>query len=62
MFHKSTCNWPQNERAADLYMAQANVPVRKTGHIPTPKLIRGGWAMQEDHTSLATIGKMVVSI
>jgi hypothetical protein len=26
------CIWAQDERPADLHMAQPNVPVRKTGH------------------------------
>jgi hypothetical protein len=42
-------------------MAQPNVPVSKTGQFPPAKLVRGGRAMQGDHT-LATIGKLVVSI
>jgi hypothetical protein len=37
------------------------VPVSKTGHIPPARLVRGARAMQGDHT-LATIGKLVVSI
>jgi hypothetical protein len=28
------CTWAQDERPADLHMAQPNVPVIKTGHIP----------------------------
>jgi hypothetical protein len=55
------CTWAQDERPADLHMAQPNVPVSKTGQIPPAKLVRGGRAMQGDHT-LATIGKLVVSI
>jgi hypothetical protein len=51
----------QDERPADLHMAQPNVPVSKTGHIPPAKLVHGGRGMQGDHT-LATIGKLVVSI
>jgi hypothetical protein len=51
----------QDERPADLHMAQPNVPVSKTGHIPPARLFRGGRAMQGDHT-LATIRKLVVSI
>jgi hypothetical protein len=55
------CTWAQDERPADLHMAQPNVPVSKTGQFPPAKLVRGGRAMQGDHT-LATIGKLVVSI
>jgi hypothetical protein len=56
------CTWAQDERPADLHMAQPNVPVMgKTGHIPPARLVRGARAMQGDHT-LATIGKLVVSI
>jgi hypothetical protein len=57
------CTWAQDERPADLHrhMAQPNVRVSKTGQIPPAKLVRGGRAMQGDHT-LATIGKLVVSI
>jgi hypothetical protein len=56
------CTWAQlDERPADLRMAQPNVPVSKTGHFLPARLIRGGRAMQGDHT-LATIGKLVVSI
>jgi hypothetical protein len=32
------CTWAQDEHSADLHMAQPNVPVSKTGHIPPPKL------------------------
>jgi hypothetical protein len=53
--------WAQDERPADLHMAQPNVPVSKTGQFRPAKLVRGGRAMQGDHT-LATIGKLVVSI
>jgi hypothetical protein len=28
------CTWAQDECPADLHMAQPNVPVSKTGHIP----------------------------
>jgi hypothetical protein len=56
------CTWAQDERPADLHMAQPNVPaVSKTGQFPPAKLVRGGRAMHGDHT-LATIGKLVVSI
>jgi hypothetical protein len=55
------CTWAQDEHPADLHMAQPNVPVSKTGQFPPAKLVRGGRAMQGDHT-LATIGKLVVSI
>jgi hypothetical protein len=55
------CTWAQDERPDDLHMAQPNVPVSKTGHIPPARLFRGARAMQGDHT-LATIGKLVVSI
>jgi hypothetical protein len=44
--------WAQDERPADLHMAQPNVPVSKTGQFPPAKLVRGGWAMQGDHTVL----------
>jgi hypothetical protein len=36
------CTWAQNERPADLHMAQPNVPVSKTGHFPPARLVRGG--------------------
>jgi hypothetical protein len=39
------CTWAQDERPADLHMAQPNVPVSKTGHIPPARLFRGGRAM-----------------
>jgi hypothetical protein len=55
------CTRAQDERPADLHMAQPNVPVSKTGHIPLARLLRGARAMQGDHT-LATIGTLVVSI
>jgi hypothetical protein len=55
------CIWAQDERPADLHMAKPNVPVSKTGHIPPARLFCGARAMQGDHT-LATIGKLVVSI
>jgi hypothetical protein len=38
-----------------IWHSQINVPVSKTGRFPPAKLIRGGRAMQGDHT-LATIG------
>jgi hypothetical protein len=41
----SVCTWAQDERPADLHMAQPNVPVSKTGQFPPAKLIRGGRAM-----------------
>jgi hypothetical protein len=47
------CTWAQDERPADLHMAQPNVPVSKTGHIPPARLVRG--------ERLATIGKLVTS-
>jgi hypothetical protein len=33
------CTWAQDERPADLPMAQPNVPVSKTGRIPPAKLV-----------------------
>jgi hypothetical protein len=48
------CTWAQDERPADLHMAQPNVPVSKTGQFPPAKIVCGGRAMQGDHT-LATI-------
>jgi hypothetical protein len=36
------CTWAQDERPADLHMAQPNVPVSKTGQFPPAKLVRGG--------------------
>jgi hypothetical protein len=44
------CTWAQDERPADLHMAQSNVPVSKTGQFPPAKLVRGGRAMQGDLT------------
>jgi hypothetical protein len=38
--HCFVCTWAQEERPADLHMAQPNVPVRKTGHFPTARLVR----------------------
>jgi hypothetical protein len=37
----SAYTWAQDERPADLHMAQPNVPVSKTGHIPPARLVRG---------------------
>jgi hypothetical protein len=39
------CTWAQDERPADLHMAQPNVPVIKTGHIPPARLVRGEFGM-----------------
>jgi hypothetical protein len=33
------CTWAQDERPADLHMAQPNVPVSKTGQFPPAKLV-----------------------
>jgi hypothetical protein len=35
------CTWAQDERPAELHMAQPNVPVSKTGFLPA-RLVRGG--------------------
>jgi hypothetical protein len=32
-FYLFVCTWAQDERPADLHMAQPHVPVSKTGHI-----------------------------
>jgi hypothetical protein len=39
--YSTVCTWAQEERPADLHMAQPNVPVSKTGHIPPARLFRG---------------------
>jgi hypothetical protein len=36
----AVCTWAQDERPADLHMAQPNVSVSKTGHIPPARLFR----------------------
>jgi hypothetical protein len=35
------CTWAQDERPADLHMAQPNVPVGKTGHTTPARLVWG---------------------
>jgi hypothetical protein len=35
------CTWAQDERPADLHMAQPIVPVSKTGHFPPARLVCG---------------------
>jgi hypothetical protein len=52
------CTWAQDERPADLHMAQPNVPVSKTGHIPPARLVRGSSDAGRPHR-LSTIGKLV---
>jgi hypothetical protein len=41
------CTWAQDERPADLHMAQPNVPVSKTGHIPPARLLVRGERCRE---------------
>jgi hypothetical protein len=40
-FHFFLCPWAQDERPADLHMAQPNVPVCETGQFPPARLVRG---------------------
>jgi hypothetical protein len=36
------CTWAQDERCADLHMAQPNVSVSNKGQFPPAGLVRGG--------------------